>query len=1628
MEQLGSCPIHGPALHRIASKLQEAVDELNLAGYSNLDAWVRRLDKQLEATLTERLLHALDAWLSTFSTDGSAPGADGQGSGSDALVVAGGDSSSPRKDAQEAARHRPLIRTSVHEVLIRNQMMHLQPPLHHARQTFLQQLSAYLGTICDLPRLQSSRYDASLSHKKDAERAPPPTYRHLLARLPEGALRKVYEAIEERLRQVSEYVDIWLQYQALWDMEASTVFNRLGEDLSLWQRLLEEIKRSRRTFDNSESEKRFGPVVVVYGQVQSSVSHKYDLWHKDILQRFASRMSEAMRAFYATISGARTELERHQVEAESTADAVVFILRVQEIRKSLPAWGEELRTYANGQELLRRQRYSFPADWLEYDMVDGEWHVFNEILQRKTDSLNAQIPSLQMKVAAEAKLLDERIRQFADDWAAQRPVSGDTRHSAALDTLRIFDGRLVRLKEEHTRIAAAKQALDLEPSGEDQLGAIEEEMRDLKEVWSKLAQVWANLDQLKETPWSAVMPRKVRQALDDILAALKTLPNRVRQYSAFEHLQTTVKDYLKANVVVADLHSEAVKERHWKELRRKLNAQWLLNELTLGDVWATDVNKYANLYKEVIQRAQGELALEEFLKQVRQYWETAELDLVNYQNKCRLIRGWDDLFAKLAEHSNSLGAMRMSPYFKVFEEESTGWEDKLSRLQNLFDVWMDVQRRWVYLEGIFSGSGDIQHLLPQESARFRAINTEFVALHKKVSAAPRVLEVLHIEGIHRQMERLADLLAKIQKALGEYLERQRSAFPRFYFVGDEDLLEIIGNSRDIVKIQKHLRKMFAGLSALVLDESQTEILGMASREGETVMFKRVVSLKDHPKIYEWLAQVENEMKHTLASATADVLAEMNALQPQGPDAPLDVPAYLGWIDRCPAQLLLIATQIGWTRQVEDALTAAASGGGSQALTAVVADVETKLAHLADAVLEDIPAMKRSKLEYLITECVHQRDVTRQLVADGVASAADFAWLYQMRFYWDETADSFLKKVVIRMADASFAYGWEYLGVAERLVQTPLTDRCYLTLTQALESRMGGSPFGPAGTGKTETVKALGQQLGRFVIVFCCDENFDFQAMGRIFVGLCQCGAWGCFDEFNRLEERILSAVSQQIQAIQLALKEKAKEVEIIGKAVKVNQSMGVFVTMNPGYAGRSNLPDNLKQLFRGVAMIQPDRELIAQVMLYSQGYRTAERLASKVVPLFKLCEEQLSAQSHYDFGLRALKSVLVSAGNIKRQTPTPGDLDEAGIQAFEQEILLRSIWETVTPKLVASDVPLFTGLLSDVFPRVAVVATELAVLRDHIAAICRERHLVPAPQWIDKLVQLYQVLLLRHGCMMVGPSGSGKTASWAVLQKALERMDGVETKAYVLDPKAITKDSLFGTLDATTREWTDGLFTALLRKIVDNLRGEAHKRHWIIFDGDVDPEWVENLNSLLDDNKLLTLPNGERLALPNNVRVMFEVQDLKYATLATVSRCGMVWFSEETLTTQMLFVRYLTRLREEPFDEQERDQLLRRRTVTDAPQVYFQSLFHATNHQNTPTPGFVGCLCAMRGYAEGGFNAEATTIWGAGLGPSHEPAIGATTSALAPYTHNSTRTVTTPHDNAQPQRLTNRLGVRSSPM
>ncbi|GJN87844.1 hypothetical protein Rhopal_000799-T1 [Rhodotorula paludigena] len=1510
VDELGTCSYSAAAFAERLDSLQKTIDTLNLEGYANLDSWVGALDRRVEQKLVGRLRAVIDRWCGEFTKEADTGGRGDSGTASSLSSrkkVALNESASP-DDALK-------LDTLVHEVRIQNQVIYLDPPLEQARANWYRQLQDWLGVVCGLTRIQSSRYEIGLKIRSAAPEDL--NYSALLATLLDGALERPFALVEDKLRIIGAYVDKWLQFQSLWDLEAEYVYARLGDQLSSWQQLLLEIRKTRSTFDNSESQRSFAVAVIDYEQVQSKVTAKYDAWQRDLLGRFGSKLGAAMKETHAAILKARHDLEQHSIETSSTAATVTFITFVQDVKRRVKTWAPQIEVFSSGQKTLERQRYQFPPDWLYVDQVENEWSAFNEILARKDASIQEQLAGLQLKVVAEDKVLHNRIEEAVAEWEANKPIQGSLKAETAMTAIGVFEGRANRLKEQYDMLSRAKESLDLDATKDGRLDPVLEEIRDLKAVWTALSGVWAQVGELRDTLWSSIVPRKLRQQLDSLLASTREMPSKMRQYAAFEYVQETLRGYIKSNTLVADLKSEALRERHWRQLYKAVRAagHYSPSSMTLGTVWDLDLKRNEALIKEVIVQAQGEMALEEFLKQVKETWTSYTLDLVNYQNKTRLIRGWDELFTKCGENLNSLTAMKLSPFYKVFEEEASAWEDRLNRIHVLFDVWIDVQRQWVYLEGIFSGSADIKHLLPIESQRFSNINAEFLSVMKKVFKSPFVLDVLNIQGVQKSLERLADLLSKIQKALGEYLERERSSFPRFYFVGDEDLLEIIGNSKDIVRVGKFLKKMFAGLSSITLDEEQTRIEGMASREGEEVPFSSPVVLADFPRINDWLAKLESEMKVSLAQLLSRAYADLRTFyeDPSG----LDGQRFLAWVDGYPAQLVVLAVQVAWTSLVEGALDAGKSLGGPLAIVLHTLDV------LADTVLGDLRPLQRRKCEHLITELVHERDVLRLLHQGGVSAKSDFSWLYHMRFYLDTSRPNVLEQLEVKMATASFFYGYEYLGVPDRLVQTPLTDRCYLTLTQALDSRLGGSPFGPAGTGKTESVKALGVALGRFVLVFCCDETFDFQAMGRIFVGLCQVGAWGCFDEFNRLEERILSAVSQQIQTIQLGLgatlTNPSTEIELVGRQLRISSDTGIFITMNPGYAGRSNLPDNLKKLFRSIAMTRPDRELIAQVMLFSQGFRTAETLASKVVPFFNLCAEQLSSQPHYDFGLRALKAVLVSAGHLKRERLLAEQKGDEGavvrsIDISEQEILIQSVTETIVPKLVAEDVPLLTSLLADVFPGVDYVPVHLDELKKHIVAVCKERHLIADDVWLQKVVQLYQIQNIQHGLMMVGPSATGKTAAWRVLLAALERLTGVEGVSYVIDPKAISKDALYGTLDPTTREWNDGLFTHILRKIVDDVRAESTKRHWIVFDGDVDPEWVENLNSVLDDNKLLTLPNGERLNLPPNVRVMFEVESLKYATLATVSRCGMVWFSDDAVTPSMLCRNYLDTIKAVPLD------------------------------------------------------------------------------------------------------------------
>jgi len=176
---------------------------------------------------------------------------------------------------------------------------------------------------------------------------------------------------------------------------------------------------------------------------------------------------------------------------------------------------------------------------------------------------------------------------------------------------------------------------------------------------------------------------------------------------------------------------------------------------------------------------------------------------------------------------------------------------------------------------------------------------------------------------------------------------------------------------------------------------------------------------------------------------------------------------------------------------------------------------------------------RKVLVSLITTDVHNRDIVRDLIDSGVQNINEFDWQKQLRYYVTKE-EGVEAGILVKQVAAEIEYGNEYMGATSRLVVTPLTDRCWITITGAMAINLGAAPAGPAGTGKTESTKDLAKALGIYCVVFNCSDQIDFKMMERLFSGVAQTGAWTCLDEFNRIEVEVLSVIAQQLLDIKEA--------------------------------------------------------------------------------------------------------------------------------------------------------------------------------------------------------------------------------------------------------------------------------------------------------------------------------------------------------------------------------------------------------------------------------------------------------------------------------------------------------------
>ena len=915
------------------------------------------------------------------------------------------------------------------------------------------------------------------------------------------------------------------------------------------------------------------------------------------------------------------------------------------------------------------------------DGEGGRWDDFEIALEAYNDIIEGQKEVLKGFLEEEEITINVDVEKFGNKWRQLKPT--DTKSWDPKDIQKVFDS-LDDWKEQFTELigrttkhAEARVAFGMKTARFDGLEALQEDLANTSKSWDMLKEYMAEEKTLSDEDWINFTNIYVLQDFAAKWAeSMKATFSRGSYDSVAEYIVTKVERIKRSVPALKYCKSEAFKEDHWTELLQgklqlprdlradKLKVEHFLSKLDILMEPAT-----LSFVKNLQARALGEVQIREAMQELRGWELSAEVKFLTQEESGRqvpLIKEWKDLFLEIGDKQSLLGSLKESPFFKAFADVGLSLEAKISTLDFVLHTLNAIQRKWVYLEPIFARGA-----LPAEESRFKRVDESFKDIVNTVVRDPKLFYLADEQVFPKlsdNLRNMLDQLERCQKALTEFLEAKRSAMPRFYFIGDDDLLEILGQAKNPNVIQSHLKKLFQGIHKVKFGNDFKSITAMVSSANEVVEFETPVPVNE--KVEDWLEQLAQEMRATLAAQLAKCLNGKT----------------FDW--NYPSQILCLAQSIKFTDDCESAIEQ-----GKKGLSSLHAQLKATLNEFTSHDLSSEPLMQL-KMKSLVLDLVHNIDVVELLQRKRTTKLNQWWWTKQLRYYFEKG------RAVVRMHDAQFDYTYEYQGNAPKLVHTPLTDRCYLTLTQGMHMGFGGNPYGPAGTGKTESVKALASCMGRQVLVFNCDEALESTSMVRIFIGIVKCGAWGCFDEFNRLKEDQLSAISQQIQIIQDAIKTRSSPINLLGRNIDVNFNSGIFVTLNPagkGYGGRSRLPDNLKALFRPVAMGAPDNEIIAEVSLVTEGFVESKDLASKIVSLFKLSRKLLSAQQHYDWGLRALKAVLNSGGRLIQNYKVQG------IQVtreLEYEILIKAVRVNTLSKLTFGDTSRFLALIGDVFPGV----------------------------------------------------------------------------------------------------------------------------------------------------------------------------------------------------------------------------------------------------------------------------------------------------------------------------------------
>lgn len=1076
---------------------------------------------------------------------------------------------------------------------------------------------------------------------------------------------------------------------------------------------------------------------------------------------------------------------------------------------------------------------------------------------------------IQLMMTKFTKMLEQHITKLHEDASAVREISNDLRLTEVTTSVQEAAGILVELiaKTDQLRDLAKdynsyQHAMSLTKTKFDDVNDLvkivqmQQLMWETKTLWESETKTWFNLHFNSIDP--ATMTDRINQFKANAMLAAKELPEN----AAADDLCATITDFANLLPIIEYLKNPALQQTHKDQIELLLGAKIFdTDDFTFKKLFDLHAFNFGDQINTISTQSANEQTLSDMLAKVKSDIDSLQFAVSPFKGikNSFVLGGFEEIFLVIENSITIISSIRSSHYISQFRKEADDWIRSLRQFNSTLESLERCQTNWTFIVNILSNS-DIARTLSDEVKEMSAIDKLWRNITNKINDDPSAFNICSLSPTFSDLDGANEVLEKVRGSIERYLENKRMVFPRLYYLSNREMLEMIFKSKDPNSILPFLPKLFDGIASIEF-EMDNHVLCVVSIENSIGEKMAVRPIKFRSNFETWLSSIEEVMQRSLRNEIKEARGTYKEMVLED------------WIMNTSTQISYVVTQIEFCERVYLAFS---SVDQLHSLSFLLNEVEQNIILLIKMMKFAANFVDRNKIHSLILLMLYHKEILRDLVDSEVTTPDNNHWRVLMKYNWNEEE----RDITIDQGFCTFNYGFEFLDCHQRMIITTDTLTSMLSLTNALGIKYGAACYGYHAMGKTETIKELAKLMGIFFIDFNCSATMNVVQLLCLLRGLIQSGTWVNFSNLFIVKPEVLSIIGEHLYALRNASLANLKKVEVGGYEIQLNQNYGVFVT-SPAETSKE-IPESTKDYFRPVSIATIDSKLIVEAELIAQGFTSASEWAYKITSFINACRDEFSRDQSQTYGMTTIRAILTLTNSMK-QSSDPN--------VSEDQIIVRSIRSICMKSLSTNSFSQFERILNNYFPDViaeSVTDQQFHTVLNNAAA---ELQLQMNPYLLEKVVQLDESFGIYMGIIILGETCVGKSiliqlleTTYTLLSEQNEQYIPIDK--YVICPKTLTTSELWGSYNPENNDWTEGLIEQVFKQAC--VRAKEHEQ-WIVFDGNVDSTWIENMNSALDETRTLCFDNLKRIKLNSLYHILFETTDISLASPSSISKCGIVY-------------------------------------------------------------------------------------------------------------------------------------------